>query len=392
MKQLAAILCLALPALAADAPPEAQLALTSLKGTERARIEAVLGDATQLPLYRGEFTVDPAKRTVSGKLALTLTAKGPVADVFLRCTPNAEHPGAITLSKPKVNGGQVTLSQPDPSLYQLHLEPPMAKGEQATIELELKAKVPKLEEDSGGGLSAMSSEGPGGDYGAYSASADVVSLVGLMPMIPPERGGQLFEGPSGIGDLGSFDPSNFIISVTAPTAWRVVSNGLAMGEVPTGGGSVRYVYTVAAARELPLFLLKNAKVTSRHVGEIDVETVLLGGDSKLGEQVSEHAGQALATLESRLGPYPYKTLRVVEMRLVNGAGGMEFPGLVTVSSSLLSGESNPLAALGMSGDQGKLVQLMMGPALKQLMKDTLEFTRRCWWAVTPSLNPSPTNR
>jgi hypothetical protein len=129
MKPFALATLLALPAFAADAPPEAQIALTSLKGDERARVEAVLGDATLLPLYRGELTVDPVKRLVTGKLAITLNAKAPLSDVFLRCTPNANHPGAVTLSKAKVSGGKVTLTQPDPSLYQFHLEPALAKGE-----------------------------------------------------------------------------------------------------------------------------------------------------------------------------------------------------------------------------------------------------------------------
>ncbi len=373
MKNFVLIVLLALPSFAADPPPEAQLALSSLKGGERARVEAVLGDATLLPLYRGDFTVDPVKRLVAGKVALTLTAKAPISDVYLRCTPNAEHPGAVTLSKPKVSGGTATISQPDPSLYRVKLDPPLGKGEQATLELELKAKVAPLPKDAGG-LSTLQNDGPGGDYGAWSGSDDVVSLVGLMPMIPPERGGQLFEGPSGIGDLGSFDPSNFIVSVTAPSGWRVVSNGLAMGEVPTGSGTVRWVYSVAAARELPLFLLKNPKVVTRRFGELEVETVVLGAAGKQADEVTEQAGKAMATLEEKLGPYPYKTLRVVEMHLVNGAGGMEFPGLVTVSSSLLSGETDPLEALGLGGDQARMAQLMFGSAIKQMMKNTLEFT------------------
>ena len=330
----------------------------------------MLGDATLLPLYRGDFTVDPLKRLVTGRVSLTLTAKGPLSDVYLRCTPNANHPGAVTLSKAKVSGGTVALSQPDPSLYQLKLDPPLNKGEQATLEFELKAKVPTLPRDSGG-LSALQNDGPGGDYGAFSSSEDVISLVGLMPMIPPERHGQLFEGPSGIGDLGSFEPSNFVVSVTAPSAFRVVSSGLAMGEVPTGNGTVRFAFALGAARELPLFLLKHAKVSTRRVGEVDIEAVLLTTNEKQAAQVTEHAGKALSMLEEKLGPYPFKTLRVVEMRLAGGAGGMEFPGLVTVSSSLISGDADPFAALGLGGDQ---VKAMLGPMVRQLLKQSLEFT------------------
>lgn len=368
--QLTASILIALPCFAADLSPEAQIALTSLRTGERARVEAVLGDAGQLPLYRGEFLVDPDARLVTGKVSLTITVK--TAELFLRCTPNANHPGAVILSKAKVNGVPVGLAQPDPSLYRLKLD--AEKGQQVTVEVELKARVPRLRKDAGG-LTTLQVDGPVGDYGAFGASDDVVSLVGLMPMIPPERGGKLFEGPSGLGDLGSFDPSNFIVSVSTPSAWRAVSSGQAVGEVPTGDGAVRYAYTIAAARELPLLLLKGAKVTTKQVGEVTVEAVLLpGGDPKQAAQVTEHVGKALELLEAKLGPYPFKTLRVVEMRLVNGAGGMEFAGLITLSAGLLSGQTDPLEALGLGGDQAAMVLAMLGPALGQLMKNTLEFT------------------
>jgi hypothetical protein len=361
---------LALPCLAADLSPEAQLALTALRAGERARVEAVLGDATQLPLYRGDFVVDPGARLVTGKVALTLTAKTSLTELYLRCTPNANHPGAVVLSKAKLNGKEIGLAQPDPSLYRVKVE--AEKGDQLTLEVELKARIPKLPKSTSA-LTMLQEDGPGGDYGAFAASDDAMSLIGLMPMIPPERAGKLFEGPSGIGDLGSFDPSNFIVSVVSPQGWRTVSAGQAVGEVPTGEGAVRFAYATAAARELPLLVLKGAKVTTKQVGEVTVESVLFG-DAKQAAQVTEHVSRALEQLEAKLGPYPFKTLRVVEMRLVNGAGGMEFPGLVTVSSDLLSGQTDPLEALGLGGDQAAMMNALLGPGLQQLMKNTLEFT------------------
>lgn len=374
MRRLAPLLLATLPwVVGAETPVEAQLALQSLKAGERARVEAVLGEAGQLPLYRGEFRLDPARRTVTGKVAITVTAKAALSRLYLRSTPNAHHPEAVSLSKVKVNGLAASLSQPDPSLFLVKFSEPVAAGEAATVELELKAKVPALDRGAGG-LAALHDDQPGGDYGAFAASKRTMALVGLMPMIPPERDGKLFEGPAGVGDLGVFEPSNFVVSVTAPSGWRVVANGLAMGEVPTGQGTVRYAFAVAAARELPLLALEGAKVSTLRVGEVDVVAVLLGGDEKQALQVMSHAGKALELLEQKLGPSPYKTLRVVEMELVGGAGGMEFPGLITVSSGLLSGQANPLEALGLGGPQAQAAGALFGGMLQQLMQNTLEFT------------------
>jgi len=336
----------ALPALAAspDLAPEAQLALTSLRQGEKERVEAALGDPRQLPLYRGDFTVDPAQRLVIGKVAITLSPRKELRELYLRCTPNANHPGAVLITTARSGGKLLVLTQPDPSLYRVKVS--ALPGESVTVELELKARIPKFPE-GGNALAALQAEGPGGDYGAFAASERVLSLVGLMPMIPAEREGKLFEGPSGIGDLGSFEPSNFVVSVATPSAWRAVSSGQALGEVPTGDGTVRYAYAVAAARELPLLVLKHAKVATKKVGAYELESVLL--DDRFGASVLDQAGRALDALDLRLGPYPYKTLRVVEMPLANGAGGMEFPGLITVSAGLVSGQTDPLEALGLTG-------------------------------------------
>ncbi|MGV3625186.1 MAG: M1 family aminopeptidase [Archangium sp.] len=356
----------ALPALSAELAPEAQIALTSLRSGERARVEAVLGDATELPLYRGDFTVDVKTKTVTGRVAISLPAKLVSNELFLRCTPNANHPGAVVLSKAKVNGAAVTLSQPDPSLYKVKVEP----GAAVMLELELKARIPVAKPAD----VQHSLDAPGGDYGAFSAGEDAFSLIGLMPMIPPERRGQLFEGPSGIGDLGTFAPSNFVVSVTAPTTWRVVANGQALGEVPTGAGTVKFSYAVAAARDLPLLMLKRPTVLTKRAGEVDVEVVLLTTDKRRAERVLQVSAELLAVFEQKLGPYPFKTLRVVEQRLHGGAGGMEFPGLITVSSALASGELDPFEQLGLGGDSSQLLKGLLGTSIKELISQTLDFT------------------
>ncbi len=365
MKPSALLLLIALPCFAADLSPEAQIALTSLREGERARVEAALGDATQLPLYRGEFTVDPAARTATGKLALTLSTMPARREVLLRCTPNAAHRGAVVLRDAKVNGAAASLDAKEPTLYRVTI--PADATAPVTIEFSLNAKVPLLPNQ------AASMEDTRGDYGAFSAADDSVSLVGLMPMVVPEVNGKRFDAPAGIGDLGSFAPSNFLVSITAPTPWRAVANGQAVGEVPTGKGATRFAYAVGAARDFPLVLVKQPLVATKKSGGVDLEAVLLTSDKAQASRVLQLTADFLSVLEKHLGPYPFKTLRVVEQRLGSGAGGMEFPGLVTISALLLSGEADPLAQLGLGGQQEELMNSLLAPMLSQLLAQTLEF-------------------
>jgi len=100
-----------------------------------------------------------------------------------------------------------------------------------------------------------------------------------------------------------------------------------------------------------------------------------------GERVADVAASALSVFERRFGPYPYQRLEVVEAPLTGGAGGMEFSGLIVVSSMLYRpfGKDDPLGALfsmlGAGGEQS--------PAAG-LLDETLEFTTahevaHQWW-------------
>lgn len=373
--RLASLLLLfALPGLAADLPPEVQFSLLSLKDGERARLEAALGTPDTMPLVRAELDVSPDKRKVAGKVSLTLTAKRHTTSVFLRLTPNANHPGAVELMSAKVNGRKAVVARPDPSLVQLAVEPPVEAGGQVQVALKVSATLPELPE--GSDTLSASTGGRGGDYGAFSASPDVLGLSGILPMVPPEKAdGTVAEGPSGIGDLGTFEPTNFVVSVAVPSGWQAVAAGHVLGEVPDGAGKRRFAWALAGAREFPVLVVKGYEVATKQVNGITVESHYLPRDAKSGKAVLEHAAKALELLEARVGPYPYKTFRVVEARFVGGAGGMEFPGLVTVSAALYRGAVDPMAVLGMPElASDPLIKAALAPMLGPMLKDSLEFT------------------
>lgn len=371
MRLAFAIAFAALPATATEPSPELQLALTSLRGGERARLERALGPAQALPLYRGDLVVDPEGRRVSGRLAVSFPAPQLVESVLFRLTPNAAHPGAVQIPEARVNGATARIALPDPSLVRVAVSPPVLAGETVMVELSLRARVPQLPAaDPLAGLS----DGARGDYGAYAASSDLVSLAGLVPLLAPEVNGKLLEGPSGIGDLGTGAPAHFLVSVAAPSAWQVFSGGALVGEVPQGDGTTRTAYALAAARDFPLMLLRHPEVAVKQAGDVRIEAVTFQADAARGKAVADSAAKLLELLEARLGPYPYKTLRVVQARFTGGAGGMEFPGLVAISATLYGGEANPLEALGLGGPHLHAMTALLGPELEALLQHTLEFT------------------
>ncbi len=377
------LLLVAVPAWAAGEPPEVQLCLQHLKPAERAKAEKALGPLGELPRYRVQLDVDPKAREVKGRVQVELLARTrPLKEVFLRVTPNAHGP-QVKLLEPKANGAAVELEHPEPTLYRLKLEPAVAMGESVRVELALEARVPRASPNAGSLTSLMGGGGgASGDYGAFSAASDFVSLVGVVPLVPPLDGdGKPGAGPTGIGDFALYEPSHVLATITVPSGWGVHATGAPMGEVPERDGRVRYAFAAGAVRDFPVLVSRGYERSTATVNGVTVESHYAAGDAKAGKRVLEYARSALAEYEKRLGPLPYTHFRVVEAPLAGGAGGMEFPGLVTVATSLYRGVADPGSAL--SGMQGMdLLQGLMGPMgaqgplaqLGQTLERTLEFT------------------
>ena len=350
--------CLApVAALCEEVSPELQFCFTSLRDGERARAELALGPLTGLAFYRAELEVDPLGREVTGKLAVTAPARaaGP-GPLFLRSTPNAFGAGRVALKNVRVNGQAAKIEHPEPSLVRLVSAGPAVAAGGALVELDLQATVPMAPRESAslaGSLTGGGGSRGGGDYGAFMAAPEVMSLAGLLPALPPaDAGGELAAGPTGIGDLALYEPSNWLVSVTVPAGYRVHAAGTALGEVPGKKGRVRFTFAIAASRDFPLFVSRGYEVETATVDDIAVESHFASGDARSGKQALRHAASALVEFQKRLGPLPFRTFKVVEARLTGGAGGMEFPGLVTVSTALYQGAANPLAAFGIPGFEG----------------------------------------
>ncbi|MBL8919438.1 MAG: aminopeptidase [Myxococcaceae bacterium] len=349
-----------------ELPVELQLGQKALRAGELARLEKAAGPLAEQPLYRADLTVDVANRKVVGRVGVTWHVKGePLDEVYLRTTPNAAHPEAVTLLNASVNGQAALLEHPDATLWRVKLPVEAVAGTAVQLEVRVQAKVP----------TAPAEQEPAADHGAFAAAADFVSLVGVLPMVPPVKGnGELFSPPSGMGDLSAFEPSSFMVSVSAPRGFAVVMPGASLGEVPEPSGWVRFTSAIVGARDFPVFVAKGLERQAATAGDVAVELWARKGQPH-ARAVLEHATYAVKELNRRLGPFPHATFRVVEAPLSQGAGGMEFPGLVTVSRSLVSGASDPLEALGLGHlATDPTVAALVGPLLKDLMRSSVELT------------------
>ncbi|WP_426754207.1 M1 family aminopeptidase [Myxococcus sp. Y35] len=380
---------------APEVSPEVQLCLQHLKPSERERAAKALGPLEELPRYRVQLEVDPEMRVVKGRVQVEVLArKRPLTELYLRLTPNAQG-RRVTLSDAKLSGQPVRLERPEPTLYRLPLEAePIPPGAAAVLDVAVEGLVPRAAAPStgasGGVLGLLSGRGggrsSGGDHGAFSASPDFISLVGVVPQVPPvDAAGRPWDGPQGIGDLGLYEPAHVLATITVPSGWAVHATGVPMGEVPERDGRVRFAFAAAAVRDFPILVSRGYASSTATVNGVTVESHYVAADQAAGERVLKYATSMLTEFERRLGPLPYTHFRVVQAPLTDGAGGMEFPGLVTIATSLYRGAAGASELMGSMPGAEDLEALMGmlgqgaggGGVLAQMngaMERTLEFT------------------
>jgi hypothetical protein len=335
----------AVQALAGEPLNELRPGLQSLRQGELARLEKALGPLAEQPLYRADLTIDVAARKIVGQVSLRWTVRGePLTEVVLQTAPNATHADALMLVSATVNGRAAELDHPDPTRTRVKLPAEALVGAVVELAVRLEARVPPLPAT---GVAVA-------DHAAFSAAPDFMSLVGLLPMV-------------------SSSPSNFLVSVSVPRGFTVVMPGIALGEVPERHTRVRFTNAVVGSRAFPLFVTRSLEKLSADAGGIGVEAWVTRAEPR-SKVVLEHAVFAARELDRVLGPYPFKTLRLVEVPLTGGVGGMAFPGLVTVSTTLMSSTTAPADTLGLPSLKDPEVLEFYGVALERQLQSLLEFT------------------
>ncbi|HEY4492062.1 MAG TPA: M1 family metallopeptidase, partial [Acidobacteriota bacterium] len=139
---------------------------------------------------------------------------------------------------------------------------------------------------------------------------------------------------SGIGDVSYFDPSDFQVRITAPANYKVVTTGSIVKRIPSKQGKIVLYSQSKMTRDFEVELSARFEELTRIQNRVIVRSFFLPEHAESGKRVLDSAVQALEYYEKNFGPYPYTELDVVEAPLYGGAGGVEFPGIVTISSML----------------------------------------------------------
>lgn len=327
---------------------ENELLLQSVQPAQRPAVQAAVRGLGSLPLYRVVLRVDPSNRGFHGEEQLRVPLAAETREVPLRLYNDAKYLNhglpAVRLGKPSCPGQVCALSaDAEPTLFHVTFDPPLAAGTVAAIDLPFDGEVPELPAEAispQGQLSAQMTSlhnrgGSAGDHGAFGSGDGVLALTGLFPQLAPHLSGGVELGPpSGVGDVATYDLSNYLVTAEVPANTTVVAAGAKIGEEATPEGGKRYSYAAAAVRDFPIYAGTRWVTTSQKAAGATVTAFTLAGDEASGKIVLGIAARALEDFSKRFGPYPWTDLRVVEQPLTDNAGGIEYPSVIGVSTML----------------------------------------------------------
>jgi len=126
----------------------------------------------------------------------------------------------------------------------------------------------------------------------------------------------------------------YVVHLTVPKDTVVAATGVEVGRVLPDAAHTTITYVSGATRDFALALSPDYQTVSRTVGETTVRAYYTPGHEAGGRQALSVAAEALAVYAERFGPYPYTELDVAEtaFTVAGSPGGVEFPGIVFVSS------------------------------------------------------------
>ncbi len=320
--------------------------------------------------YRIVASISLAERKIDASEALTYTnnTSVPQSTLYLRTWANSPQyaGGGTKISAVKVNGAVGNFDDAAEHGTVLAIKLPQPLGAEQTVRLDINFSdtVPLN----------------GGGYGMYNYKDGVMALAAWYPLMAvyDDRGWKL-DPPGNQGDQDFSEVSLYDVTLTLANGAQAATSGSPFGDAAQssdGGSTQRYVS--GPMREFTMVVSDKFKLANADADGVKVNSWYLAADEKYGQNVATWTANAIKTYSKLYGAYPYKEIDSVEVPLGNGAGGVEFPGLVFLDSHLYSDN----AASGVTGG----LSLGMGE------DRVLEFTTaheigHQWWYGMVGSNP-----
>lgn len=310
--------------------------------------------------YHIDVQLDEKTRTLTGTETLTWTHPGQktINEVYLHLYPNAFESSDSTFMKesggklrndtmPKDGYGSIELKkitttdgisllhrvqyvQPDDgnvkdkTLAKVRLPRPLRGGEQLTLKMAFEVKLPKV----------FARMGTAGDFvmaGQWFPKMSVYEPVGVRNHTVEGWNLHQYHGTSEFySDFGIYS-----VRINVPDTYLVAATGFPTKSATIKNGRKTYQFYADDVHDFawsasPNFIYAEEPFSSSKVPGVRIKLYLDPAHKDLKDRYFYAAKAALSSFSKWYGPYPYSTLSIVVPPAEgNGAGGMEYPTLVT---------------------------------------------------------------
>ncbi|OYT71836.1 MAG: hypothetical protein CFK52_06890 [Chloracidobacterium sp. CP2_5A] len=215
----------------------------------------------------------------------------------------------------------------DRTVWRVVLPRPVPAGSSLELDIEFVAKLPRVFARTG-------------YYGDFFMVAQWFPKLGVY-----EPAGMRRRAESGwnchqfhattefYADFGEYD-----VTIDVPSPFKVGATGVERARRDLGGGRTQYRFTQADVHDFawtcsPNFLVAEERFEAEGLPPVKLILLL---QPEHADQRDRHFRAARVALEAygrQIGPYPYETLTLVDPAYgAGGAGGMEYPTLITVGT------------------------------------------------------------
>lgn len=279
----------------------------------------LLDKPPERPLYVLNVSLDYANGVLNTQQRIEFRnpAQAPLSEIKFNVPP-ARRAGAIDVTDARVFGSSESLTFTiTGTVLTVKLPAPLGPRDAIAMQFNYALKVPLQEQVIGIG-GDDTSRGPG----SLTAGHWYVLLA------PWKDGNWYTPGFVPVGDTYSSDIADFEVNVLAPEGVIVAGAG---DEVQQGR---LWRYSLQQARTFAFAASDRFKVTRSNVGGVEFAHYAYSQHEQFAEDVLITAERAVQLYSKLWGPYPYKTLRIVE---TGRAQGQEYSGLVGIGTRLYDG-------------------------------------------------------
>jgi len=294
-------------------------------------MEEPLGPPRPLTNYTIVAVLHTTSHTVAAQTTINYVnhAEVNLSQLVFRLYPNAFRPdGWIQVEEVSYAGTNLTytVGGDDLTVLTVDLSPPLgpgplAPGSNLTLTLLYQVQVPNRRDRFGWFHTLSPCELLAYNMGNWHPIASVYDERGW------HKAPYTFMGESFYSEAATYD-----VALTVPEDYVVAATGELESVVPVSGGRRTWHWTTGPVRDFTWCASPHFKTSSIICDGVNVTSYYAEGHSEGGHQVLQVARHCLGIYGDLFGPYPWESLHIVEVDF--WAGGMEYPQLVMIDTSL----------------------------------------------------------